>query len=133
MKYVIYILMGLSILACGKADVQSNEMSLFSSWTSSEMELDLTGGQEGVFEMVIYRVYAGNPYRCFVTVNLEGTTAQVLYWYQDRAFAGAECRALVEDNDGLKTFSLDVIGQSLEISQRKADGSSTLAYTLVAK
>lgn len=129
----LMLLLAISLAACGHQDAAVSEpkTSVFSLWKSAELgDLDLTSGRQGVFEMTVYRVYQSNPYRCFVTVNLQGNTAQVLYFHQDGTFQGAECRPLFTNmmTGDLFTFSLEVVDQRLQVSTQKADGSKTLAW-----
>lgn len=130
------IFLALTLAACGHQDepVAEPKTSVFGMWASSDLgQLDLSAGRQGVFDTVIYRVYQGNPYRCYATLYFKGNTAQVLDWWQNRSFPGAECGALFRDvSDGiLKTFVFDIVEEKLQVSEKKADGNVTLAWIFV--
>lgn len=128
------ILLGtLALTGCGAevpAPQTDKSAPLFSMWRGSEMNMDLSDGREGIFEIVVYRQAGPSAYRCFVTVNFTADSAQVLHWYQDWAPYGAECRALFQnlDNGSFKKFYLEVEGESLAVKEERS-GNKTLAWT----
>lgn len=134
MKYLLLSLLAvLGLAGCGAevpAPQAEKSAPLFSMWKSSEMNMDLSDGREGIFEIVVYRKSGPNAYRCFVTVNFTADSAQVLHWYQDWAFVGAECRSLFQnlDDGSFKKFYLEVEGESLSVKEERG-GNKTLAWT----
>lgn len=133
MKYLLLTLIAiLGLSGCGKEETtqSSDSAQMFSVWNTTDefvgddaMTIDMSRGQEdGIFDIVIYRSSGPNLYHCDVTVHFSNGAAKVLDWTQSRAFAGADCRSILQDmNTGKpKTLALAIDKSVLRVREMKS-------------